>query len=769
MDPLAPLLRRPAVVVALFLAVAAAAAPGLLRFRFDNPPERFFVRDADALERYRDFELAFGRDRTVRLLARGDGLWTPAGLEWFAELEERATALRGVRAAAGPVGHHRWSGEEGVDAGPEAFRKLLLSDPLDRRVGWIDERGSGLSVLVGLYRLPGPAQAATVDGLRRLLGRAPAGVETALVGLPVFQVALDRSLAAMALRLFPLLGGLALALLLVFFRDLAGVVVPLGPVAVALAVPLGVMGWFRVPLDLVTVLLPALLCVVALATAVHVLVRFRQHRAEGAGVRAAVLETYRVKAAPVLWTGVTTAVGFGSLALSRVPAVRDLGAWAAFGFAFLTLVSLAFYPAWLTVVTGAGHRRGERRAEAPSGGPATGGAAGPAWGRRVAALAVRRRRAVLLAFGLLAAGLLVGAGRLRAGSDLAGYLPPGHPVRADLVAAEARGVPAVVVELVVAGPPGADLSRPQALERLAGLSHALRQGPGSLGALSAADLVDDAARHRSVGVSDRAAGGLEPTPTATERRRGLEHLRSGRESSLLLSTFLTPDGERARVSLFVPLSGPEEMAPIIASARAEAERRFPRSEVVVTGQFPMVLAAQRSLLETVVLSLSLTLLCVAAVFRLTAGGVPLTLRLLAPNLWPVAAVLGLMGWTGVGLESTTAIIAAVVLGLAVDDTFHTLGDFRSLAGGRPAPTAARRAVGRLAGAHAATALLLAAGFAAVGTVDVVPVARFGRLAAVAVLAALAADLLLAPALLAGASRREVDRLTRVQRRGSRHR
>ena len=174
----------------------------------------------------------------------------------------------------------------------------------------------------------------------------------------------------------------------------------------------------------------------------------------------------------------------------------------------------------------------------------------------------------------------------------------------------------------------------------------------------------------------------------------------------------------------------------------------PAAEVWLTGRYPLVIRSQRTLLATLIASLSLTVLCVAAAFWWILRSARLTAYALAANLWPVAGVLGAMGWLGISLEGPTVMIAAVALGLAVDDTLHFLGEFRTRARDRSASEAAIETQERIAGAQLLTSLVLAAGFGACALSDFVPVARFGALMALAVAMALASDLLLVPALVA---------------------
>jgi len=156
--------------------------------------------------------------------------------------------------------------------------------------------------------------------------------------------------------------------------------------------------------------------------------------------------------------------------------------------------------------------------------------------------------------------------------------------------------------------------------------------------------------------------------------------------------------------------------------------------------------------------LSITLLCIALIFRLVLGSSQLMLRALTPNLWPVLFVLGIMGWSGIPVDSPTVMIAAAILGLAVDDTLHSLGSFRQLVETRTGAEAAVMTLDRTAAAHVLTSLILAAGFAVVGRSEFLPVARFGDLSALAILAALAADLILVPALLAASPQRALEKL-----------
>jgi predicted RND superfamily exporter protein len=329
--------------------------------------------------------------------------------------------------------------------------------------------------------------------------------------------------------------------------------------------------------------------------------------------------------------------------------------------------------------------------------------------------AVEHPRTVLAAFGAVALLAAAGLPRLEVESDSLAFLAPEHPVRRELAALEAAGLGGAAAHLVIELPRGADggFGDPGRVARLGEVAERLRRHPLVLGAVSAADVAADS--------------GLRPS-------------------------FVGADPRRARVILMIPMAGAAALGDLFATARAAGTAAFPEGDAFVTGSYPLVLRAQRELLATMLVTLGVAVLLVAAALRVLAGSTVLAWRVLLPNLWPVLVAVGVMGWARVPLDSSTVAVAAVALGLVVDDTLHTFADFRRRAAGRGPRRAVVAALTVNAPAHVATALLLAGGFALVGLCGFVPAARFGALTAVAVAAALAGDLLLLPALLASAPR-----------------
>ncbi|GMU63803.1 MAG: hypothetical protein AMXMBFR36_00770 [Acidobacteriota bacterium] len=718
--------RRAVLGVATLIWVGAVA--GLPRLGSDNSPEVWFLEGSPEVASYRRFVASFGSDHGVRVALEGERLWSAEGLAFLAALERRATALPGVSGVSSLVAHHRADFESFPPDDLASFRATVSADPLDRAMGWVGDGGRVASLLVETGELPADAARALERSLGELAAGVPAGVRATVAGTRSLDLAFDRSAAEIGRRYLPLLALAAVLLLAVTFRDAAGVAVPLAFVVFVEAVVLGGMGWAGVRLHLVLAVLPPVIFVLALATAIHVLIPCRALEVAGLGPAEAVRAVYRDKGRALVWTGISTATGFASLALSAVPPVAELGRWAAAGLALQLVAAFTVYPALVAAVAarrGLPERALEERLER--------------FGRRVAAAAARRRGAVLAVYAGTALAAALGLPRLERASDALRFLAPDDPTRVAIERIESAGIGLATIELHLTAVPGAPaFDAPEGLATLAAASGALAGQPGVLGAVGAGDLALDAARR-----SPFAA-------LATEQElpgQGLELLRGLPEGERALARFVAAGGREARLTLFVAHAGHEAIDALSSAAVATARRQLPAGTgVVATGVLPVLLALHRELLATLGLSLGATLPVLATVFFWLLRRKRDVVRALVPNLWPVLVLLGGMGWAGVPLDVATVMVAAVVLGLVVDDTLHTLAHYRErrLEAGAFAAVADR--IERTAPAYLLTGAILAGGFAVCALSDFEPIARFGALSGIAIAVAVVADLVLVPAL-----------------------
>jgi len=166
---------------------------------------------------------------------------------------------------------------------------------------------------------------------------------------------------------------------------------------------------------------------------------------------------------------------------------------------------------------------------------------------------------------------------------------------------------------------------------------------------------------------------------------------------------------------------------------------LPAERVTVTGNYRLLLDAQRSLLRTLAWSLAITAVVMQIVLAFALGSVRIGVAAMLPNLLPVAATFLVMTITGTPLDLGTSMVASLALAIAVDDTLHF-----TLADSTRDPEAAARRSGR---AILLTSWIMGLGFAVLVPSTFRPASAFGLLSATALATAVVGDLLVLPALL----------------------
>ncbi len=210
----------------------------------------------------------------------------------------------------------------------------------------------------------------------------------------------------------------------------------------------------------------------------------------------------------------------------------------------------------------------------------------------------------------------------------------------------------------------------------------------------------------------------------------------------------------------------KSVRPILVGNRIPSVDGAGNLQVVYTGVVPVVYKAQRTLLASLIRSIGLAFLLIAAVmivllnpgrfpFRWLktnnfGNGVAAGLISMIPNAFPVLFVFGIMGHAGRLIDIGTMMTASVAMGVAVDDTIHFLSWFRSyLDKGMNRVEAVIETYRRVGPAMTQTTIVGGLGLFVFALSTFTPTQRFGTLMLILLAAALFGDLVLLPALLAG--------------------
>ncbi|UPT76931.1 MMPL family transporter [Sulfurovum sp. XGS-02] len=156
----------------------------------------------------------------------------------------------------------------------------------------------------------------------------------------------------------------------------------------------------------------------------------------------------------------------------------------------------------------------------------------------------------------------------------------------------------------------------------------------------------------------------------------------------------------------------------------------------------------QSLFHSQITMIGLVLLIVSLMFLILFRSLKLTLIALTVNVIPIALVFGFMGWLHIPLDIMTITIAAIAMGIGIDDTIHYIHRFKvEFEKDNRYYFSMHRTSTSIGNALYFTTLVIVIGFSILTLSNLIPTIYFGLLTMVVMIAALTSDMILLPKLL----------------------
>jgi predicted RND superfamily exporter protein len=156
----------------------------------------------------------------------------------------------------------------------------------------------------------------------------------------------------------------------------------------------------------------------------------------------------------------------------------------------------------------------------------------------------------------------------------------------------------------------------------------------------------------------------------------------------------------------------------------------------------------QSLFESQILTLGMVVLALLGMFLILFRSLKLALIAIVPNLLAISVVLGVMGWLNIPLDMMTITIAAISIGIAVDNTIHYIYRFKyEFQFEHRYIKTVHQCHGSIGRAMYYTSLTIISGFLILTLSNFIPSIYFGLLTGLAMLIALCAALTLLPQLI----------------------
>jgi predicted RND superfamily exporter protein len=640
------------------------------RLQIESEVEKLLPNDGEEKLLYERFRERFGSDSILFVGMVTDDVFSAENLRRIRRMTQRFAQVDGVREVVSLSNAPDIKSQDGSVSIQSVFDEVP-SDPAERRA--LRESVLGNPLHVGtLVSADGRAVAFLVypremserefrdrgiDHTIQSIAREEAtDAEILMAGTPPLKAATSRILLQDLLTFIPL-GYLFMAIVaFAAFRSVRGVAIPAGAITLGQIWTLAVMVLAGRSLNLVTFIVPPLINAVGFAYSVHMVSEHDDLIREGERGPQAVRLALRRVAFPIFLTAVTTAAGFLSLCLSRIPAIREFGALCVVGVIGSLVAALTFAPAVLAVLRD------------PSPAPrATGAGRFERLAGRLAVFDVRHRGWVLGVGGAVAALAAVGLTRIEVSTSFTGNLKPDHPLRQSVTAFDQNLAGSSTMYVMLETGERDAFKRPENIRALRELQLSIDELPKVGDTSSLADYLM---------VVNRAFHDGDPEHFTIPASEGLVSkflffLWNDQLGALVDSGFTSTNilVRRSRYSS-------SEGSAMIKAIESRLDVLPESIDASVTGQSPLIIRTIDEITRGQALSLSGATLIIFGILVAYFRSLRIALLALIPNALPVLVYFGVLGLSGVTLNIITSLIACIILGIAVDDTIHFLVRFR---------------------------------------------------------------------------------------------
>ncbi|WP_224999266.1 RND family transporter [Cesiribacter sp. SM1] len=669
------------IAVALVTAFFAAQIPRLeLSYDFTQvvPPE-----DPDMIF-LQNFKDEFGEDGNILVIGMQDSsLYTPTNFRRYLYMSQEMQKVRGVQAVLSLPLLPRLERNDSLRSFepkpiftevPDSQAQLdsLLQVALDQRIYSRQlinpANGATLMVLtVDMDVISSPDRQRLMDDILMVSGlfEENTGIKMHYAGVPFVRSVMSGKVQQ-ELKLFLLLSVVVTAIILfAFFRSLKAVAFPMVVIIVMIIWSLGTLVLFGYKITLLTGLIPPIIVVIGIPNCIYLLNKYHQEFAKTGDQMKALSHIVRRIGFVTLITNFTTAIGFLVLMTTDIRVLKEFGIVAGLNILATFVVSLILIPAIFSYLPAPAPRHlkhlESRRLD-----------------RILTAfdVMVHRHRYRIMAFtAAVVAVSLAGLLQIRSNAYMVDDIPEKSDVKQDLAFFERNFGGVMPMEIVV------DTGRPRGVMNL----NTLRQVDSLQQFLALQKEFSPPVSLISFLKASRQAfyrgnPAFYELPTSRERAFLLPYLQNNPDAARLSTAFIDSTGQKMRLSLKVSDIGSLRMDSLISNVvQPQVNSLFPDSlgiDVAITGTTLLFIKGNQYLIQNLKSSLLIAIVIIAMIMALLFRNGRMILISLIPNMVPLIVTAGLMGFFGVPLKPSTALIFSIAFGISVDDSIHFLAKYR---------------------------------------------------------------------------------------------
>ena len=558
-----------------------------------------------------------------------------------------------------------------------------------------------------------------------------------------------------------------IVMLAFIFRQLRYVALPLATCLMSVLLMLGWISWIDWRLTVISSNFVALLLILALAFTIYIVVRYRELHAQHPDWSQAdlVLKTSRMMVVPCFYSALTTMVAFMSLVMSGIRPVIDFGWMMTIGLVVAFFLSFLLLPAGLMIL--------------PKGEPRDRGDQSAALTLRFSRVAELHGGKVVLIALLAALVSIFGLTQLQVENRFIDYFHEDSEIHQGMKVIDQNLGGTVTLDIILDADPAWLTSTQQTLEDDPFADPEMEDDPFADEADPFADetaeqtpesywftlngldeirklhnyleSLPEVGKVQSLAITYQLAQDINGGRLNNFELNVMRRMLSEDITDLLIRPYLSDEHQQARITLRVKETTPNlRRAELVEKIRTYAieEVGFKPEQVNFTGMLVLYNNMLQSLFHSQIATIGVVFVAIMLMILVLFRSLKIAIISILPNMLAASVVLGGMGLTGIPLDMMTITIAAITVGVGVDQAIQYFYRFRQ----EFAETG--NYVQSMHNSHASigramyyTSATIIVGFSILALSEFIPSIYFGLLTSFAMFAAVLGSLTLLPKLI----------------------
>ena len=523
----------------------------------------------------------------------------------------------------------------------------------------------------------------------------------------------------------------------VFFKSKTAVIFPMIIIGVVVVWVMGTLALLGYKITLLTGVIPSIIVVIGIPNSIYLLNKYHQEFIQhGNKERAIAIVTQKIGFVTLI-TNATTAVGFGVLMFTSITILKEFGLVAAINIMATFIVSIILMPSVFAYLPAPSRKHLKHLKFKPLDKLLTG----------LDLLVHRYKYRIFFVTGVIVIISTIGLYRITAVSYMVDDLPKDSEIKKDLNFFEQNFSGIMPLEIVVDTKKRKGVQNLKNMKKIEEFENFLESQKNISKPVSIVSFVKALSQAYYSNNPRRYV-----LPDKNDSRFIFRYLSNSTDQSGLMESFVDSTGQKMRISLQVADIGSHKMDSLLQQVIIpEIERIFgdTEMEVSITGTTPLFIKGNSFLIENLKYSFILAFGIIAFLMAVLFANTRMIILSLIPNIIPLLITAGIMGFSGIPLKPSTAIVFSIAFGISVDFAIHFLAKYRQelFANNFFVPVAVSKAMRELGPSMIYTAIVLFAGFIIFTFSDFGGTKALGLLTSITLFISMLTNLIVLPALL----------------------